>query len=173
MLDQKGSFTDSIDVIGHELTHGVTQYTADLEYEYQSGALNESISDVFGSMIKQYFHPDGQQTADKADWLIGEGIFLPSLENAFALRSMKAPGTAYNNPLIGKDSQPATMVSLLSRFYEAEKTSCFQIAMYQITTNISPRMVMLTLPTPRPAILAESTLTLVYLIMLSILSQLL
>ncbi|KAH8597234.1 putative protease prtS [Bisporella sp. PMI_857] len=104
-----GSFTKNIDVIGHELTHGVTQYTADLEYEYQSGALNESISDVFGSMIKQYFHADGKQKAEDADWLIGEGIFLPSLKNAVALRSMKAPGTAYDNPKIGKDDQPSTM----------------------------------------------------------------
>ena len=47
-------FTKSIDVIGHELTHGVTQYEAALEYEGQSGALNESFSDVFGSLVKQY-----------------------------------------------------------------------------------------------------------------------
>ena len=43
-----------VDVIGHELTHGVTQYTANLDYQGQSGALNESISDVFGSLVKQY-----------------------------------------------------------------------------------------------------------------------
>src|SRR5947207_15848414 len=41
-------FTKCIDVVGHELTHGVTQYTAGLSYHGQSGALNESISDVFG-----------------------------------------------------------------------------------------------------------------------------
>jgi Zn-dependent metalloprotease len=106
-----GSFTKNIDVIGHELTHGVTQYTAELEYEYQAGALNESISDVFGTMIKQYFGGvDGaKQKAVDADWLIGEGIFLPSITNAEALRSMKAPGTAYNNPKVGKDDQPSTM----------------------------------------------------------------
>jgi len=104
-----GSFTKNIDVIGHELTHGVVQYTANLEYEFQSGALNESMADVFGSMIKQYFHPDGKQTAEAADWLIGEGIFLPAITNAKALRSMKAPGTAYDNPKVGKDRQPADM----------------------------------------------------------------
>jgi Zn-dependent metalloprotease len=104
-----GSFTKNIDVIGHELTHGVTQYTANLEYEFQSGALNESMSDVFGSMIKQYFYAGGKQLAKDADWLIGEGIFLPSITGAAALRSMKAPGTAYNNPKIGKDRQPADM----------------------------------------------------------------
>jgi len=104
-----GSFTKNIDVIGHELTHGVVQFTANLEYEIQSGALNESMADVFGTMIKQYFHPDGKQLASDADWLIGEGIFLPAVTNAKALRSMKAPGTAYNNPKVGKDRQPATM----------------------------------------------------------------
>ena len=54
-------FTMSLDVIGHELTHGVTEDEAGLEYQGQSGALNESLSDVFGSLVKQ--HTLGQ-TAD-------------------------------------------------------------------------------------------------------------
>ena len=94
-------FTHAIDVIGHELTHGVVQDTLDLLYTGQSGALNESISDVFGSLVKQYRL---KQTAESADWLIGAGILGPALEG-MALRSMKAPGTAY----VG-DSQPATMM---------------------------------------------------------------
>ena len=49
-------FTIALDVIGHELTHGVTQTEAQLIYHDQSGALNESISDVFGSLVKQYVH---------------------------------------------------------------------------------------------------------------------
>lgn len=98
-------FTSSVDVIGHELTHGVTQYTANLEYEGQSGALNESVSDVFGSLIKQY---SLGQTADQADWLIGQGLLAPGVHGT-ALRSMKAPGTAYDDPRLGKDPQPATM----------------------------------------------------------------
>jgi len=64
-------FTISIDVIGHELTHGVTEYEAGLEYADQPGALNESMSDVFGSLVKQ---KSKKQTAEKADWLIGEGL---------------------------------------------------------------------------------------------------
>ncbi|OIK04433.1 M4 family metallopeptidase [Streptomyces monashensis] len=100
-----GDFTSCIDVIGHELTHGVTQYTANLEYEGQSGALNESVSDVFGSLIKQY---SLGQSADRADWLIGEGLLAPGVHGT-ALRSMKAPGTAYDDPRLGKDPQPATM----------------------------------------------------------------
>lgn len=53
-------FTKNIDVIGHELTHGIIQHTAELEYSFQSGALNESLADVFGTMIKQYYHHDGK-----------------------------------------------------------------------------------------------------------------
>ncbi|WP_225836939.1 M4 family metallopeptidase [Streptomyces sp. NK08204] len=98
-------FTIPVDVIGHELTHGVTQHTANLAYFGQSGALNESISDVFGSLIKQYALG---QTAEQADWLIGAGLLAPRVHGT-ALRSMKAPGTAYDDPRLGKDPQPATM----------------------------------------------------------------
>lgn len=103
-------FTQSLDVIGHELAHGVTEFTAGLEYERQPGALNESMSDVFGSLVKQW---SLKQTADDADWLIGGDIFTPSI-GADALRSMKAPGTAYDNELLGKDPQPDHM----DRYYE-------------------------------------------------------
>jgi len=98
-------FTIAIDVMGHELTHGVTQYEAKLVYSFQPGALNESMSDVFGSLVKQN---SLNQTADRADWLIGEGL-LTSNVNGIALRSMKAPGTAYDDPVLGKDPQPAHM----------------------------------------------------------------
>ena len=102
-------FTKCIDVIGHELTHGVTQYEAKLIYRNQPGALNESMSDVFGSLVKQYVL---KQTADKADWLIGEGLFTKNVKGV-ALRSMKAPGTAYDDPQLGKDPQPANMKDFL------------------------------------------------------------
>ncbi|MFO1429889.1 MAG: M4 family metallopeptidase [Candidatus Competibacteraceae bacterium] len=98
-------FTISLDVIGHELTHGVTQDEAGLTYMGQSGALNESMSDVFGSLIKQFAL---KQTADQADWLIGAGLFTAHVHGV-ALRSMKAPGTAYDDPVLGKDPQPAHM----------------------------------------------------------------
>jgi Thermolysin metallopeptidase, alpha-helical domain/Thermolysin metallopeptidase, catalytic domain len=100
-------FTISVDVIGHELTHGVTGSERNLQYQGQSGALNESISDVFGSMVKQYVHTP-QQTAAQADWLIGAGLFTSKVQGV-ALRSMKAPGTAFNDPVLGKDPQPANM----------------------------------------------------------------
>ncbi|WP_033320846.1 M4 family metallopeptidase [Streptomyces yerevanensis] len=98
-------FTIPVDVIGHELAHGVTQYTANLTYFGQPGALNESMSDVFGSLIKQYTL--GQSAAD-ADWLIGAGLLAPRVTGK-ALRSMKEPGTAYDDDVLGKDPQPATM----------------------------------------------------------------
>ena len=98
-------FTSCLDVIGHELAHGVTQFTAGLEYRGQSGALNESLSDVFGSLVKQYALG---QTAAEADWLIGAGLLVPGV-NGVALRSMKAPGTAYDDDRLGKDPQPDHM----------------------------------------------------------------
>ncbi|MFI9118648.1 M4 family metallopeptidase [Streptomyces bikiniensis] len=98
-------FTLPVDVIGHELAHGFTQHTANLEYFSQSGALNESVSDVFGSLVKQYALG---QSAEAADWLIGEGLFHPNVQGR-ALRSMKAPGTAYDDDVLGKDPQPAHM----------------------------------------------------------------
>jgi len=98
-------FTKCLDIIGHELTHGVTEYEAGLIYEDEPGALNESFSDVFGVLVKQFA---SKQRADKADWLVGKGIFSKGI-NGVALRSMKAPGTAFDDPLIGKDDQPAHM----------------------------------------------------------------
>jgi Zn-dependent metalloprotease len=97
-----GTLTAAIDVIGHEITHGVTGHTAKLEYSFQSGALNESISDVFGSLIKQR---SLGQTAEEADWLIGQGIMEPGHGNA--LRSMSDPGHARPG-----DMQPADMAHL-------------------------------------------------------------
>jgi Zn-dependent metalloprotease len=98
-------FTISLDIIGHELTHGVTEDEGPLAYSYQSGALNESMSDVFGSLVRQRAT---NQTADQADWLIGKGLFTDQVKGE-ALRSMKAPGTAYDDPVLGKDPQPAHM----------------------------------------------------------------
>ncbi len=98
-------FTKSVDVIGHELTHGVTQYEADLIYFGESGALNESFSDVFGSLVKQRIN---NQTAESADWLIGVGLFTEKVKGE-AIRSMKAPGKAYDDSVLGKDPQPAHM----------------------------------------------------------------
>jgi len=100
-----GRFTASLDVIGHELAHGVTEVEAGLVYSGQSGALNEHVSDVFGSLVVQHLRG---QTAEEADWLIGADLLRPGVEGV-ALRSMAAPGTAYDDPVLGKDPQPASM----------------------------------------------------------------
>ncbi len=99
-----GALTSAIDVIAHELTHGVTEFTAGLVYSKQSGALNESFSDVFGSLVKQH---SLNQTAAEASWLIGEGILVPEL--GAALRSMIHPGTAYSG-----DRQPGNMADYVN-----------------------------------------------------------
>ena len=98
-------FTKPMDVLAHEFTHGVTQYTAGLVYQDQSGALNESVADAFAAMTRQRMLG---QSADQADWLIGAGLFRPGVQ-ARALRSMLAPGTAYDDPRLGRDPQVGTM----------------------------------------------------------------
>ncbi len=94
-----------LDVAAHEVTHGITEHQGGAIYRNQAGALNESFSDVWGSLVKQWTR---KQTADKADWLVGEGIWKENI-NGRALRDMKNPGKAYNDPAIGKDPQPGHM----------------------------------------------------------------
>lgn len=95
----------SLSVVGHELTHGVVQYSGGLTYRDQSGALNESCADVFGSLVVQ--RSLGQSAAE-ATWLVGEGILGPDVTGD-ALRSLKAPGTAYDDDVLGVDPQPFHM----------------------------------------------------------------
>jgi Zn-dependent metalloprotease len=96
-------FTIALDVIAHELTHGVTGDEVGLVYLGQPGALNESISDVFGSLVKQFAL---KQTVSEADWRIGQGLLVDTKN---CLRSMDKPGTAYSDPILGDDPQPAHM----------------------------------------------------------------
>ncbi|HEY9468378.1 MAG TPA: protealysin inhibitor emfourin [Propionibacteriaceae bacterium] len=105
-------FTKPMDVMAHEFTHGVTQFTVGLAYQDQPGALNESISDVFASMAKQRML---DQSAAEADWLIAEGLFKPGI-NAKALRSMREPGTAYDDPQIGRDLQVGSMADYVHTY---------------------------------------------------------
>lgn len=87
-------FTRANDVIGHELTHGVTQYSAGFGYTNQAGGLNESISDVFGSMFRQW--QAGQDTS-QADWLIGKEIMGPAAiaRGYTCLRDMSNPSAKH------------------------------------------------------------------------------
>lgn len=105
------SFTLFLDVIAHELSHGVIYNETRLGYEGQAGALNESLADVFGSLVKQWAH---RQTVGQADWLIAKGLFRPPLR-AKALRSLAAPGSAYNDERFRlHDTQPAHMRDLVT-----------------------------------------------------------
>lgn len=101
------SFTNDLDVIGHEITHGVTDNSAaDFVYEGQSGALNESVSDIFGSQIKQY---SKKQDVNAADWLIGDFVLKDKSNGTKeALRTMTEK-VAYDNAYLGKDDQPKRM----------------------------------------------------------------
>jgi len=112
-------FTSSLDVVAHELSHGVTEDEAQLIYAYQAGALNESMSDVFGSLVKQM---KNNQTANDADWLIGAELLSNAVKNDtrsgpnLAIRSMKDPGSAFNHPVLGKDPQPKHMNDYVDTF---------------------------------------------------------
>ena len=101
IFDKLTEFT----VIGHEFSHSVVQFSGGLTYRDQSGALNESFADVFGSLTEQYLI---KQEVQDASWLIGKGT-LSSGINGDALRSRKTPGLAYDDPIIGKDPQPFHM----------------------------------------------------------------
>jgi Zn-dependent metalloprotease len=98
-------FTVALDVIAHELTHGMSQHCVSFDSDREAGALNEHVSDVFGVLVQQYAE---KQSAARADWLVGAGIFMRRVHGS-AVRSMKAPGTAYDDPLLGRDPQPSHM----------------------------------------------------------------
>ncbi len=100
------TFTSCMEVVGHELTHGVVSNTCNLKYEFQSGALNESFADIFGVLTKMYID---DVTVDNEDyWIMGIGLFTSSVQGK-GLRSLSNPGTAYDDPTFGKDPQPAHM----------------------------------------------------------------
>jgi Zn-dependent metalloprotease len=85
----------SPDVIAHELTHGVTQYTSALRYEGESGALNESLSDVFGAVFNQWHN--GWDVTHEQGWLIGASIVAePMKQRGYrCLRNMLAPSDTH------------------------------------------------------------------------------
>jgi Zn-dependent metalloprotease len=87
---------EALDVVAHEMGHGVTEYTVNLEYMAQSGALNESYSDVWGAM------------ADRDDWQIGEDIVNPSIYLSGAMRDMSDPHNGGSGPST-RGWQPAQM----------------------------------------------------------------
>lgn len=81
----------ALDIVAHELTHGVTEYTSDLIYQNESGALNEAFSDMMGAAAEFYFQERGSGNL-RADWLMGEDVIRPG-----GLRSMSNPAS-YGDP---------------------------------------------------------------------------
>jgi bacillolysin len=79
-----------LDVVGHELTHGVTEFTSNLIYENESGALNESFSDMMGNTVEFYAADNGLDPAASPDWLIAEDIYLAA-DDALGFRNMSDP----------------------------------------------------------------------------------
>jgi len=97
-------FTRSLDVVGHELTHGVESFTSNLVYQGQSGALNEHFADVFGVLVRQWKQ---NEPASEASWVVGEDILVPAPTRR-GIRDMEKPGTAFvSDPYLGTDPQPA------------------------------------------------------------------
>jgi thermolysin len=85
--DQSWNFlSGGLDVIGHELSHGVTDFSSNLIYQNESGALNEAFSDIFGTAIEFFFQPIGSGPM-QADYVIGEDVITPG-----GVRSMSNPG---------------------------------------------------------------------------------
>jgi Zn-dependent metalloprotease len=102
-------FTRSLDVVGHELTHGVQSFTSNLVYEGQSGALNEHFADVFGALVRQWRYGESAKTAN---WLIGAEVLVPAPTRR-GVRDMEHPGTAFtDDPYLGTDPQPGHMSKL-------------------------------------------------------------
>ncbi|KAL8676985.1 MAG: hypothetical protein Q9186_006545 [Xanthomendoza sp. 1 TL-2023] len=107
--DLINNFVGSYEVVGHELTHGIVQFSSGLLYEGQPGAPNEYVSDVMGTLFEQWVNG---VSADKADWLLSQDVLLPDNPKV-AMRSMKAPGTAYDDHRLGRDTQRAHMRNFL------------------------------------------------------------
>ena len=87
-----GGFVNSLEVVVHEMMHGVTRSYIKLQQFGEPGGLDEHISDVFGIMAEQWHK---KQTVDQADWLVGEDCLVPE-KKGFALRSFADPGSAYD-----------------------------------------------------------------------------
>lgn len=95
-----GDFTKALDITSHELGHALVALGPRLVYSGQPGALNEHLADVLGTATQQWAR-DNQH-----DWRIGEEIMLDGVS---AVRDMLNPGTAYDNPVLGRDPQPGHM----------------------------------------------------------------
>lgn len=86
----------ALDIVAHEITHGVTEYTSDLIYFSESGALNESFSDIMGTAVEFFYHPAGDGVL-RADYVCGEDVVRGAFTPLNGIRSMANP-SAYGHP---------------------------------------------------------------------------
>jgi len=98
-------FTYGLDMTAHEFSTAAVSRIRPLVFEKEPGALLTSLGDVFGVLVKQYRE---QQTAEEANWLLGDTLLVPR-PGIRGRRSLKDPGTAYDDELLGRDPQPAHM----------------------------------------------------------------
>ena len=97
-------FTASLDVVAHELTHGVITHTSNLKYQDESGALNESFADVMSALVTQW---SKGQSVEEADWLMGDELLGPGLGDGVRAFRVFDEGKAYEyHPILGTDRQP-------------------------------------------------------------------
>jgi Zn-dependent metalloprotease len=101
---RKGGFT-TLSSLAFLLSDSVRSSISQLEGEGQTRALEMSFGDIFSCLVEQWLN---KQTPDKASWLVGASLFAPGFKGK-ALRDMAHPGTAYDDPRIGKDPQPGHM----------------------------------------------------------------
>jgi Zn-dependent metalloprotease len=105
-------FAQDPSAVFHELWHWITDKTCGLINQDQSGSLNDSLSDVFASIIMQWMNGE---TVDEASWLIGERCVIDINGVSYAVRSLADPGTAFvNHPYMGTDQQPQDMTQYYS-----------------------------------------------------------
>jgi hypothetical protein len=95
-----------LDVVAKECANGVIHTESDLAFDGESGALVQSLGCIFASLVKQYALG---QTAENADWLIGDGLLAAASEGGSALISMLRPGSAHDDQTLGMDRQVGHM----------------------------------------------------------------
>jgi hypothetical protein len=106
---KKNSF-GSLSILAAELSHSVINATVELPYQDQPGSLHSHLTDVFAVLTEQWLQ---KQTVDQATWLVGAGVLAPGVRGV-GLRSLKTPGSAYDDPKLGKDPQPDHMNKLVT-----------------------------------------------------------
>jgi Zn-dependent metalloprotease len=100
------SFTRSLSIAVHEMSHGVISYSSNLAYSDESGALNESFCDVMGAVACQWH---AKQNVDQADWTIGREVLGPAMGNIVGVRTFGADKAFENHAYFGTDPQPKHM----------------------------------------------------------------